>query len=107
MSDEQATNPIAHVDATLEGLIPRYLHRRREDAEALERAVSDADWECVAHLGHMMKGSGGGYGFDPVTELGGLIERAGQDRDGEAVLEAASTLRHYVDKVEIIFVDPE
>jgi hypothetical protein len=55
----------------------------------------------------MMKGSGGGYGFDPVTELGGLIERAGQDRDGEAVLEAASTLRHYVDKVEIIFVDPE
>lgn len=97
--------PVARVDASLEQLIPRYLERRRDDAEAIERALSAEDWTTVTTLGHSMKGSGGGYGFDAITEIGALIEKAGREHESEAALDQVARLRHYLEIVVVKFVE--
>ncbi len=103
LSAEDGT--VAYVDASLEALIPRYLSRRQDDADVIERAVAGMDWDTVAMLGHTMKGSGGGYGFDRITELGASIERAGRDEDADTALQAVARLRRYIDTVVIEFVE--
>ncbi len=104
--DEPATGrPVAYVERTLESLIPRFLQRRRDDVVAIERLVAAGDFETIQSMGHSIKGSGGGYGFDPVTDLGAAIEAAAKDCDGAAAIVLARRLRAYIETVEVVFVD--
>lgn len=100
-----ADRPVAHVDRMLEVLIPRFLERRRDDTAAIEALVASGDFETIQSMGHSIKGSGGGYGFDPITDYGAEIEAAAKDCDGAATVMAARKLRVYVDSVEVVFVD--
>ncbi len=49
-----------------------------------------------------MKGSGGGYGFDGITEIGGEIETAAKRRDPVAIRIQADALSRYLARVEIV-----
>lgn len=100
-----ADPPVARVDCTLEPLIPRFLERRRNDAAAIESLVSAGDWTSIKSMGHSIKGSGGGYGFDPITEMGAAIEAAADAGDGLAAIEVARRMQEYVDAVRIEYVD--
>lgn len=102
IEDEGGT---AHVDASLESLVPRYMERRKADIAALESAVAEGDWSIVTTLGHSMKGSGGGYGFDRITELGAAIEQAGRNEDEASALECTARLASYISNVVIEFVE--
>lgn len=99
------TRPVAHVDRTLEELIPRFLERRRDDVATIETLVGAGDFETIQSMGHSIKGSGGGYGFDPITDYGVEIEAAARDCDGAATIVAARKMRAYIDAVEVVFVD--
>lgn len=98
---------VAHVDASLEDLIPRYLQRRADDVAAIREAIASGDLTSAQSLGHGMKGSGGGYGFDHITEYGARIEHAAAAGQGDAVLEAVDLLEAYLAAVEIVFVDED
>jgi HPt (histidine-containing phosphotransfer) domain-containing protein len=91
-----------HPEPELADLIPRYLERRRSDAEVLEAALLSGDMDTVRSLGHSMKGSGGGYGFDGITEIGHRLEAAGRDADAEAARDAVADLRAYLVNVEVV-----
>ena len=66
---------IAHVDPDLRELIPGYLQNRRNDIKAISTALKDADLIKIRTLGHSMKGSGGGYGFMPISVIGLLLKK--------------------------------
>lgn len=91
----------------LESLIPRYLERRRADLTTIRQAVEAGDFEAITMIGHSMKGSGGGYGFDLVTECGGRIEDAAGVGDAVGVLAATELLEHYLDTVVVEILDDE
>ena len=63
-----------YVDADLQDLIPGFLGNRHRDAERLLAAARSNDFESARIIGHGMKGSGGGYGFPRITELGDKVE---------------------------------
>lgn len=94
---------IVHIDPELEDLIPGFLVNRARDVESLRALVADADWTAVRIIGHSMKGAGGGYGFDPITELGGVIESAALEGNGALVLEATGKLADYLARVKPVF----
>ncbi len=104
-STAQPDRPFAHVDRTLEELIPRFLERRSADADTIESLVADGDFETIQSMGHSIKGSGGGYGFDPITDFGTEIETAARAADGPSVIVAARKMRTYIEVVEVVFVD--
>jgi HPt (histidine-containing phosphotransfer) domain-containing protein len=102
---DEAERPVARVDSALEALIPRFLDRRRDDTDAIEALVDSGDFETIKSMAHSIKGSGGGYGFDPITDYGVEIEAAAREGDGPATILASRKLRAYIDSVQIVFVD--
>jgi HPt (histidine-containing phosphotransfer) domain-containing protein len=83
-------------------LVPVYLGRRRDDVASLQEALGLGDFERVRILGHSMKGSGGGYGFDGITEIGLRLEDAGGASDPAGALEALDDLRSYLHNVVVV-----
>lgn len=94
-----------HIDKLLEDLIPGFLGNRRDDIKKLYEAVQQGDMDSIEFLGHTMKGTGGGYGFQKISELGEALERAAQKKDTSSVLRLTEELEKYLDTVEVVFVE--
>ncbi|MFH0350550.1 MAG: Hpt domain-containing protein [Chromatiales bacterium] len=94
---------IVRVDPELKDLIPGFLNNRRQDALTIRAALAQEDMETVRILGHNMKGCAGGYGFNALSELGGILERGAQIRDSEAITNAVDELQAYLEQAEIIY----
>ncbi|MFZ4688611.1 MAG: PAS domain S-box protein [Polymorphobacter sp.] len=73
---------------------PAYLENCRLNVSIMGQALDRGDFEAVTILGHNLRGSGGGFGFQPLTELGAELEMASEDADLDrtrALLRAVST----------------
>jgi hypothetical protein len=92
---------VVRPEPELADLVPTYLERRRKDIVALEDAILLGDYPTICLLGHSMKGSGGGYGFDGISEIGMRLERAGADRDYRPTRLAIDDLKCYMRNVEV------
>lgn len=92
---------IVRVDPDLEELIPGFLQRRHEDIVAIADALKKDDYETVRILGHSMKGSGGGYGFDAISNIGRIIEQAAKDKNLAEIQKQAHELSTYLGRIEI------
>lgn len=91
------------IDRDLADLIPGYLARRQEDIAAIRSALTKGDFEQVRILGHSMKGSGGGYGFDRITEIGRHIEEAAKDKNTGRIMACTDELAEYLSRIEIVY----
>ena len=95
---EHAVNFVpAHGDAGLAGLVPGYLARRRLDIDAIAVAIAQADFESIRIMGHNMKGSGSGYGFDGISEFGAALELAAGRQSPEDIRTQAAELALHLD----------
>lgn len=93
---------VVKIDEDLFDLVPGYLKNREQDIESLRESLAMGDFEAIRIKGHSMKGSGGGYGFDEISKIGGLIEKAAKENDGVAIGELISRLADYLAKVEVV-----
>jgi HPt (histidine-containing phosphotransfer) domain-containing protein len=94
---------VVQVDQDLSDLVPGFLSRKTEDARAILAAAEHRDAETIARLGHKMKGEGGSYGLDAVTDIGGSLEHAGKDQDFEAAARLAGELANFLERLEIVY----
>ena len=93
------------IDRFIEDLIPGFLNNRREDIKSLREAIESGDMQLLQRFGHTMKGTGAGYGFDKISEIGEAIEGAARQSDGETILKLAEELEAYLDTLRVVFVD--
>jgi len=91
------------IDKDLEDLIPGYLENRRRDIASIEEALRKNDFETIRILGHSMKGSGGGYGFAAITEIGKKIEEAAKNMDKKVIMEQVGELSTYLHNIKITY----
>jgi len=91
------------VDEDLQDLIPGYLENRLKDIAAIRAALAQGDYEAIRSIGHKLKGSGGGYGFDQITEIGRLMEEAAKIDHGEEILRQTEALTSYLKRVEVVY----
>ena len=94
---------IVHIDVDSEDLIPDFLDNRCEDIRSLTDAIGRQDYETIQRIGHSMKGSGGGYGFDDITDVGRLIEEAAKARNVDEIKQGINTLSYYLDHIDIVY----
>ncbi len=90
---------IVYVDSDLREIIPGFLDHRRDDITTMDEAVEEGDFETIRVLGHDMKGSGGGYGFDGITDIGQSLEQAAKDQDQTGIRKLVQELANYVERV--------
>lgn len=94
---------IVHIDEELEDLIPGFLENRRKDIDQILAALEDKDYELIRMLGHSMKGAGGGYGFDAITDIGFSLETAAKEENIEKIQTHVNSLSYYLDHVEVSY----
>ena len=83
-------------------LIPGFLQNRRQDVVAMLDALDRGDFETVHRLGHGMKGAGGSWGFQAITEIGAALEQAAESADTDASRKWVGELSGYLDRVEVV-----
>lgn len=97
---------IVKIDPDIEDLIPGFLENRKADVEKIRAALASGNYTDIRIIGHSMKGAGGGYGFDAITEIGDLIEQAALASDDAIITEQTAILEDYLSRLELV-PDPE
>jgi HPt (histidine-containing phosphotransfer) domain-containing protein len=92
-----------HVDPELSDLVPGFLARKRDDLHAILDAVAKGDYAVVTRLAHRIKGEGGSYGFDRMTELGRAMEDATRKQDARTIERLCRELLSWLDRIEVVY----
>jgi len=91
------------IDADLRDLIPDYLAHKRADSATLSAAIERGDFATLATLGHQMKGDGGSYGFERISEIGlGLMDAARREDRNDA-RQLVDALTEYLGRVDVLY----
>ena len=91
-----------HANPKFADLMPGFLQNRRKDVVAMLDALDRGDFETVESLAHGMKGAGGSYGFQAITDIGAALEQAAASADADASRKWVGELSRYLDRVEIV-----
>ncbi|HMS83961.1 MAG TPA: Hpt domain-containing protein [Nitrospira sp.] len=91
------------VDASFEPLIQKFMANRKKEIVAMREALDSQNFEMVRTIAHGMKGVGGSYGFDRVTDIATAIEHAAKAADAEAIRRELPVLESYLGCVEIVY----
>jgi HPt (histidine-containing phosphotransfer) domain-containing protein len=100
---KQEEKIIVHVDPDIADLILGFLENRHKDIKTMGEALTQGDFETIQVLGHSMKGAGGSYGFDAITDIGGSLEQAAKDKDAEGIQRSVQELAIYLDQVKVVY----
>jgi signal transduction histidine kinase/DNA-binding response OmpR family regulator len=103
MRVEQARNKVM-VEEGMEDVVPGYLEKRRADVETYTAALAAADFDSIRKLAHKMKGTGSGYGFPVLTDLGAAIEKAALAQDAPGLREKLEQFASYLKSVELEYI---
>ncbi|HEY2662448.1 MAG TPA: PAS domain S-box protein [Caulobacteraceae bacterium] len=79
---------------------PAYLQNCRQNVLDMDGALDRSDFEAVVIIGHNLRGSGGGFGFQTITEIGAALERAADSADTPATRKFVKDLSTYLDRLE-------
>lgn len=101
--DTQDEKIRVHIDPDLQDLIPDYLKSREKDLAIFQQALEDDNFDTIALLGHSMKGSGGGYGFNDLSNFGRAIEKAAKEKDKKSVQQSLIDLTDFLKKLEVVY----
>jgi PAS domain S-box-containing protein len=93
VEETQAWRPSARLMAR----VPAYLDSCREHVITMGAALDDDDFQVVILLGHNMRGSGGAFGFQAITDFGAGLEQAADDSDLAASRRLIGELSLYLD----------
>lgn len=88
------------IEPWLESVVGKYLENRRADVGKLRSALDAGDYATVRLLGHQMAGTGGGYGFAPISEFGTALEESALANDSGRAGASIDELDRYLLSVQ-------
>jgi len=94
---------IVEIDPDLEELIPGFLRNRMKDVHEVQVLLNNMDFKSIQRMGHTMKGSGGGYGFDFISAIGLTLEDGAKERDANKIQNALKDLCDFLERVEVVY----
>lgn len=104
ISQQNSSNQwVVHIDRELQEIVPVFLANRQKDLQTIRQALAEQDYSTIRMLGHRMKGDGGGYGFNRITDIGGMLELAASRRDQPAVEQHTAELEQFLSRVTIVY----
>jgi PAS domain S-box-containing protein len=89
------------IDIKFRDLIPEYLENCRRSVVTLRTALAQGDFETIASVAHQMKGSGGAFGFQALSDIGGVLEQAVEAADLDLSRKAVADFAEYLDGIRL------
>jgi len=93
---------VVRANPLFKDLIPGFLENRRQDVVAMLDALDRGDFGTVGSLGHGMRGAGGSWGFQAITDIGAALEQSAERADTDASRKSVRELSAYLDRVEVV-----
>ena len=92
---------LIYVDQELQNIVPAYLTGRNIDIHKILDAVEVDDFESIRIIGHTLKGTGGGYGFTEISNIGVNLEKAAIEKDSTTIYKVVKRLEAYITNLEV------
>jgi HPt (histidine-containing phosphotransfer) domain-containing protein len=100
----QSHNFTVEIENELRPIVPEFLEKRRGDCSQILQYIEQSNFLEIRTLGHRMKGAGGSYGFDEISEIGEIIENAALATDSGTIRSEIRRLSDYLERVEVVYV---
>ena len=97
-SERPQPAPALVVSERVTELIPQYLSSQERQIEDARACLGSRDFGSIRRFGHNLKGTGRGYGFPLIEELGTKIERAASEADASRIAEQLDALHRLVNE---------
>lgn len=94
---------IERIDADLEELMERFFDNSEKDLVKMRAALESDDMETLTRLGHTAKGTGYGYGFMGMGDIGLAMENAAKSGDRNEVEAMVERMAYYLENVQVEF----
>jgi CheY-like chemotaxis protein len=91
------------VDPEIASLIPGFLNHMRDYLKQLQNTFEHRDLDMVRELSHKIKGVGGGYGFDGLSEIAATLVAAASAQDGPGIQRGLQEMASYLEHVEVVY----
>jgi len=95
----------AYIDSEFEDLIPLFMKNKKQEIYDLRKYLGIHNYDQIVFLGHRIKGSGSGYGFKTIGDIGLQLEHYGAMRDENQIYDLINQLETYIQSVSIIYID--
>jgi HPt (histidine-containing phosphotransfer) domain-containing protein len=96
---------IVSVDHDLAPLIPGFLQSIKDQISHLSELLREGNYAAIQKTGHSLKGVGGGYGFQRITDLGAQIEQLARSSQHDGIEIGIADLQDYLARVQIVSKD--
>ena len=94
---------LVRVDASFEPRVPKFLTNRKKEVITMREALASQDFETVRTVAHGMKGAGGSYGFDRISDMAAVIEQAAKTRDSSTIEHDLQVLDSYLNRITVVY----
>jgi HPt (histidine-containing phosphotransfer) domain-containing protein len=71
------------------------------DLKIMREALQNKDYIFIEKISHNIKGVSGGYGFDELSKMAGLLEEMAKEKESTAIKETLNKISHYLKHVEV------
>jgi CheY-like chemotaxis protein len=96
----EAPAGVVIVDPDIQDLVPRFLENQTHNAKLVVDLAAKRDFESVRRIGHNMKGTGKGYGFEIISAHGAALEQAASKSQPDDIHRIAKDLAQYLAQVK-------
>jgi len=79
-------------------LVPKYLASKPRQIEEARASLAAKDFPPIRRFGHNLKGTGLGYGFPRIEEIGAELEKAATDADERSISEQLGMLSRFLEE---------
>ena len=93
-------------DPSFVDIVTEFVAGLRPRLQQMEAALSRRQLADLRRLAHQLKGSGGGYGFDILTDLGRRLEEASLHNDPAECRKTLDELQSTVLRITVPIVQP-
>ncbi len=103
MADPGSGPHTVRVSSELEDIVGPYLSDMNEEVEVYRKALAQKDYETIRIHGHRMRGSGGAYGFEQLTDLGRRIEAGAVNHDDAALGPLIDEFTSFLGELSVVY----
>ena len=94
---------IVQVDPDLGELIPNFLSNRQTDIQMIQLSLECDDYPKIRRIGHSLRGAGGAFGFDHLSDIGTQIEEAALAADDVRIRTLTLELAEFMRRAVVVF----
>jgi PAS domain S-box-containing protein len=91
------------LDQDFAEFIPIFLEDVKGDIDLMQEALAKKDYESISGTSHRIKGAGGGYGLDVVSEFARSVETAAKEKNEAEIGKQLEKLAEYLQHIEITY----